>query len=117
MSPPDSPDRSTWTDKEDLSELLGHSRPMTPTASRTAEPAPAMRGQSLEESVEYEISRLFTCHPPGPDQIPRYNDVRLAARMLATVIYRTCPSTADRSAAIRHLRECVMTANAAIALS
>jgi hypothetical protein len=74
------------------------------------------RAQTSEEAVEHEISRLFTYRPPRPDQIPRYNDVRLAARMLATVIYRACPNGPDRSAAIRHLRECVMTANAAIAL-
>ena len=102
-------------EKKDLSERgLGATMGVDPFAGGNKRAYPEIVS---EERIEQEISYLFTYQPPRHDQIPRYNDVRLAARMLATVIYRTCPNGPDRSAAIRKLRECVMTANAAIALS
>lgn len=59
---------------------------------------------------------VFTYHPPTPDQIPKYEAVREAAKTFAKVLDENVPSGADKSAAQRKLRECVMTANAAIAL-
>jgi hypothetical protein len=63
-----------------------------------------------------EIQKLFTYHAPKPGQPERYEAIRSAARNLATVIVENTPSSADQSAAIRYLRECVMTANASIAM-
>lgn len=63
-----------------------------------------------------QIEDLFTYHPPTPDQIPRYTKIRDAAKAFAHVLLECAPDSADRMAAIRKLRECVMTANAAIAL-
>lgn len=63
-----------------------------------------------------EINRLFTYHPPKPGQPERYTAIRDVARVLAQTIIDNTPAGADQSAAIRKLRECVMTANAAIAL-
>jgi len=65
---------------------------------------------------EKEISALFTYHPPTADQPPRYQAIRDAAKAMGMVIVQNCPKGPDRSAAIRKLRESVMTANAAIAL-
>ncbi len=62
------------------------------------------------------IEEIFTYHKPEPDQIPKYEALRAAAKTFAQALVENVPSCADRSAAIRHLRECVMTANAAIAL-
>lgn len=62
-----------------------------------------------------DIERWFTYHAPNAEQIDRYNAVRNTARSLAFVIFAECPDNADRSAAIRKLREAVMTANASIA--
>ena len=42
--------------------------------------------------------------------------IRAGAKDFAQDILENTPSCADQSAAIRHLREAVMTANAAIAL-
>jgi hypothetical protein len=63
-----------------------------------------------------DVDALFRYHAPTPEQLPRYETIREAARIFARVILDSTPRGADQSAAIRHLRECVMTANAAIAL-
>jgi hypothetical protein len=66
--------------------------------------------------TEDEIRNAFTYHPPTDAQKIRYDNIRVAARTLALAIIYNTPSSADQSAAIRKLRECVMTANASIAL-
>ena len=62
-----------------------------------------------------ELDNLFSYHPPKGDQVERYNDIREAGRLFAQVIIDSTPAGADQSAAIRKVREAVMTANAAIA--
>jgi hypothetical protein len=42
--------------------------------------------------------------------------IRSAARTFAEVLIANTPLSADQTAAVRKLRECVMTANASIAL-
>lgn len=63
-----------------------------------------------------QVESLFTYHAPRGDQPARYERIRASAKILALVILDSTPACADQSAAIRKLRECVMTANAAIAL-
>lgn len=63
-----------------------------------------------------EIVELFTYHAPHGDQQERYQRIREAAKIFAWAIVNNTQPCADQSAAIRHLRECVMTANASIAL-
>jgi hypothetical protein len=67
------------------------------------------------DSIE-DITEVFTYHAPNEEQKIRYENVRAFAKQFGLVILSNVPSSADRSAAFRHLRECVMTANAAIAL-
>jgi len=67
-------------------------------------------------SLPEKIDAIFTYHPPDDDQRIAYATIREKAKELARVIYDNTPACADQSAAIRHLREAVMTANAAIAL-
>jgi len=62
-----------------------------------------------------QIENWFTYHSPKHEQLERYQMLRDKAKELAYDIIVCCPEGADRSAAIRKLRECVMTANAAIA--
>lgn len=62
-----------------------------------------------------QIDDLFTYHPPDAEQIPHYEAVRAGAKAFAEVLVEHTPSCADQTAAMRALRECVMTANAAIA--
>lgn len=66
--------------------------------------------------TQEEIEDIFTYHTPKQDQPERYEALRAGARVLARVILATTPQSADQTAAIRKLRECIMTANASIAL-
>jgi len=52
---------------------------------------------------------------PNNNQTGKYEVIRFHARKLAQIIIENTPASADQTAAIRKLRECVMTANAAIA--
>lgn len=64
--------------------------------------------------TDKELDNLFSYHPPTIDQVGRYNDIREAGRLFAQVIVDSTPAGPDQSAAIRKVREAVMTANAAI---
>ena len=77
----------------------------------TKERNPAMEVPEPADVIE----QVFTYHPPTGDQPERYKRIRESAMAMARVIDKDCPPGADRTAAIRHLSEAVMTANAAIA--
>lgn len=62
------------------------------------------------------IEDMFTYHPPSPDQLPKYQNIRQAAKAFALVLIENTPESADQSATIRLLRQTVMSANQAIAL-
>jgi hypothetical protein len=66
--------------------------------------------------TQFTIEEMFTYQPPVGDQVQRYQRIRDAAKQLALVILDATPGGADQAAAIRKVREAVMTANAAIAL-
>lgn len=61
-----------------------------------------------------DVERWFTYQPPSRDDVPKLTKIRDKARELALVIHEETPPSADQSAALRQLREAVMTANAAI---
>ena len=63
------------------------------------------------------LAELFAYHPPNPEQLPKYAAINQAAKNFAEVILQNCPSSADRSAAIRLIRDARMTANASVALN
>lgn len=67
------------------------------------------------EFIYSEIERWFTYHQPKPDQVERYELIRKTAKVMANVIVQTTLPCADRTSALRKLREVVMTTNAAIA--
>jgi Xaa-Pro aminopeptidase len=62
-----------------------------------------------------DVEHWFTYHKPTEDQLPKYEAIRTAGKALAEAIRQNCPDSADRSAAIRKVREAVMTANASVA--
>ena len=70
----------------------------------------------LTPEDESDVEYLFRYHTPSEEAVSRMKDIRSAAYELALQIMHNCPKCADRSAAIRHLREAVMTANASIVL-
>ena len=62
------------------------------------------------------LDEVFTYHTPTSQQQSDYEAIRYQAKILAMVILARCPNCADQQAALRLVRESVMTANAAIAL-
>lgn len=66
---------------------------------------------------EHTLQEIFTYHKPGLEQLPKYEAVRNAGLCFAQVIIGNVPECADRTVALRKIREVVMDANAAIALN
>lgn len=62
-----------------------------------------------------ELLNYFTYHTPKGDQPERYSKIRAAALDFARVLVANTSKSPDQTAAIRKLRECVMTANQGIA--
>lgn len=86
---------------------------------------PIVEGQDVEVTPEPadtyaepipHLREMFIYHAPAEGQVHYYQMLRESAENFARVIERYVPKCADRSAAIRHLREALMTANAAVAL-
>lgn len=68
-------------------------------------------------NVQAVLDNIFSYHSPKDGQPERYNRLREAGKHLAQAILDCTPVCADQSAAIRKVREAVMTANAAIAIN
>jgi len=64
---------------------------------------------------EEQLKNWFTYHSPEGTQLTAYQAIRDAGYNLAKTIVDNSPPSADQTAAIRKVRESVMTANAAIA--
>ena len=62
-----------------------------------------------------DLQNWFTYHPPTDKDVVSYQEIRASALEFARRIAKYCPNGADKTAAIRKVREAVMTANAAIA--
>jgi hypothetical protein len=62
-----------------------------------------------------QLENWFTYHAPEGDQQKQYVAIREAGLALAKVIVANSPASADQTAAIRKVREAVMTANQSIA--
>lgn len=65
------------------------------------------------EWIEY----VCTYQPATPEQMVSYTAINEASQAMMKVIFEHVPFCADRSAAIRLIREVRMTANAAVALN
>ena len=65
--------------------------------------------------TEHELTNWFRYHPPTAGDRDKYDRLRCAAKKFAQDVMECTPPCADQSAAIRKIREAVMTANAAIA--
>lgn len=63
-----------------------------------------------------QINHWFTYQTPSSVDVENMQAIRDLAGELALLINEVAPDSADKSAAIRKLREAVMTANASIAL-
>lgn len=62
-----------------------------------------------------KIDNWFMYHPPTADQVDKYATLRMAGNVLANAINNICPDSADKTDAIRKVREAIMVANSSIA--
>ena len=85
------------------------------SAALTAQTTPQAAEDAADPMYE-QVNHWFTYQTPSQADVLNMGAIREQARQLARTIVRSCPPSADRSAAIRHLREAVMTANASIVL-
>jgi hypothetical protein len=60
-----------------------------------------------------QLENWFTYHAPAGDDMEAYREIRLAGLILASAIVKWTPASADQTAAVRKVREAVMTANSA----
>ena len=66
--------------------------------------------------TDEQLDDVFSYHAPKRQQPQQYEAIRAAAKAFARTLLANTPPCADQSAAIRKVREAVMTANASIAL-
>lgn len=69
----------------------------------------------LRSFKQEEIDNWFTYHTPTAAQQVAYRDIRAAAKIYAETVNKHVPPSADKTAAMRNIRESVMAANLAIA--
>lgn len=62
------------------------------------------------------LNDVFSYHAPTPEQIPKYEALRAAAKAFAVEVLTYAPACADRTVALRKIREAIMVANSAVAL-
>ena len=71
-----------------------------------------MYDPNLKQRIE---ERDFVYHPPTPEQVPVYNEIRERAKDFALYLERTVPHGRELSTALTHLEAAVMMANAGVA--
>lgn len=62
-----------------------------------------------------DVNNWFSYHAPNAEQLVAYNDIRQAAKIYAETVNKHVPDSADKTAAMRKIRESVMAANLAVA--
>ena len=60
------------------------------------------------------INHWFTYHDGTPEQIEAFREINVAAKIFAETINKHCPDSADKTHAIRVVRDARMWANAAV---
>jgi hypothetical protein len=78
--------------------------------------APLNLWARLNPDEQTALTNLFTYQQPNGEAVRQMQAIRECGLALATAIVAYCPRSADRSAALRSIREGIMTANASIVL-
>ncbi len=68
----------------------------------------------VPSALEVKVRDCVSYHAPTPLDIAKIGEIREKTEALILTVVTHCPPSPDRSAAIRHAREAMMTANAAI---
>ncbi len=62
-----------------------------------------------------ELKHRFMYHPPTPDQIPVYEEIRAAYRTLAETLDRLVPEGREKAVAFTHIETAQFWSNAGVA--
>lgn len=62
-----------------------------------------------------ELETRFSSHPATPEQVEKYEALRVKAKEMARLMVELCPVSRESSLAFTHLEESLFWANAAIA--
>lgn len=63
-----------------------------------------------------QVAELVTYHRPTDDQVERITNLRECAEIFINALQKNCPRSADRSSAVRSVREALLWGNASIML-
>lgn len=70
----------------------------------------------LNDQQLTDVENVIRYHAPSEEAIRAISRIRESVKTLLITILVECPPCADRSAAVRSVREAMMTANASIVL-
>lgn len=102
------------TDVKPVEERLDASPGYQDPAAGSVNTSPENPGATWVMTEEKQAIVLTQHYTPDPVQIAKIMRIRAAAAGFIAEIIRVCPKSADRSAAVRHARDAMMTANAAV---
>lgn len=71
---------------------------------------------TVADPMLVQVEHQFTYQTPTPGQVEAMKDLRECGKLLAKAIVELCPPSADRTVAVRHVRDAIMIANASIVL-
>ncbi len=88
----------------------------SPAESETDSPDTTPERTVLDnvQITDVQIANWFKYHKPDDEAVDRIQRIRTAAGALAQIIKDNTPNCADQAAALRHVRDAMMTANASI---
>lgn len=89
--------------------------PYEPYETVTRSDGTIVREYNRELSTTTMIDNAFTYHPPKPDQIHRYTEIRDKAKEMARLLAKYVPPGREKELALNQLQLTVMMANAGIA--
>lgn len=69
----------------------------------------------MTETEQAELDNWFSYHPPTPAKGAQYAHIREESKKIAEYVMMNVPNSADRTAALRSLRNTVMAINLSIA--
>lgn len=76
----------------------------------------ATKANALPQGSPEWVDEVVSYHSPSSGAIEAISAIRRASAIMITTIFENCPPCADRSTAVRYVREAMMTANASIVL-
>lgn len=78
---------------------------------------PEVARSAMAPELKKYLDNVFVYHKPQANQPERYEAIRSYAKDFAYLIAQACPESRERSLSFTKLQECVMFANAAIAIN